>query len=163
MIVPVHNIDDKHKYKLFVQYRGKCSEHYVRALHSIQAPCRVIMTLRKLKTVLPPLKPPIEWSLRSSVIYQITCRRCHARYVGQTDRHLITRFKEHRNRATPVADHFSNCNLKVEMDSVEILASNNKSVSHLKTLEALYIREIKPFINTQLKDDYNSRKLRIVF
>ena len=163
MQVPVHNIQDKDKFKLSVQYRGKCSEHYARALHNIQAPCKVIMTLRKLKTVLPSLKPPVEWSFRSDVIYQITCPRCQVRYVGQTDRHIITRFKEHGNRVSPVANHFAECNVSVETDHIEILASTIKSVTHLKVLKALYIKEIRPFLNTQLKDDYGSRKLRIKF
>ena len=161
--IPVHNIKDKDKFKLFIQYRGKCTEQYARALHNLQAPCRVIKSLRKLKTVLPPLKPPIEWSMRSDVVYQITCPRCHVRYVGQTDRHLITRFKEHRDRsAQPVAIHFAECNLVVKEEDIVILASTNKSVPHLYTLEALFVRELKPFINTQLKDDFQSRKLRIL-
>ena len=163
MQVPVHNIEDKDKFKLFVQYRGKCSEHYARALHNIQAPCKVIMTLRKLKTVLPSLKPPVEWSFRSDVIYQITCPRCQVRYVGQTDRHVITRFGEHKDRDAPVANHFTGCGVSVEKENIEILASTIKSVSHLKILEALYIRELKPFLNTQLKKDYSSRRLRIKF
>ena len=163
MQVPVHNIEDKDKFKLFVQYRGKCSEHYARALHNIQAPCKVIMTLRKLKTVLPSLKPPVEWSFRSDVIYQITCPRCQVRYVGQTDRHVITRFGEHKDRDAPVANHFAECGVSVEKENIEILASTIKSVSHLKILEALYIRELKPFLNTQLKKDYSSRRLRIKF
>ena len=164
MIVPVHNIEDKHKFKLFVQYRGKCSDQYARALHNIQAPCRVIMTLRKLKTVLPSLKPPVEWSLRSDVIYQITCPRCKVRYVGQTDRHLLYRFKEHRDRPQPVKQHFSSCNIRVGEEDIVVIGSSNKSVSHLRALEALYIRELQPFINSQCKnDDYNSRKLRIMF
>lgn len=73
----VHNIKDKDKFKLFIRYRGKCTEQYAKALHNLQAPCRLIMTLWKLKTVLPPLKPPVEWSMRSDVIYQIMCPRCH--------------------------------------------------------------------------------------
>ena len=81
----VHSIEDKDKFRLFIQYRGKCSEHYARALHKIQAPCRVIMTLRKLKTVLPSLKPPIDLDFRSDVVHQIECPRCQAHYVGQTD------------------------------------------------------------------------------
>ena len=85
MMVPslflFYNIEEKDKFRLFVQYRGKCTEQYARALHNIQAPCRVIMTLRKLMTVLPPLKPHVEWSMRSDVIYQITCPRCQVRYV----------------------------------------------------------------------------------
>ena len=35
MIVPIHTIEDKHKFKLFVQYRGKCSYQFARALHNI--------------------------------------------------------------------------------------------------------------------------------
>ena len=85
------------------------------------------------------------------------------RYVGQTDRHILTRFKEHKNRVSPVANHFAECGVSVERENIEILASTIKSVSHLKTLEALYIRELKPFLNTQLKEDYGSRKLRISF
>ena len=56
-VIPVHrsNIEEKDKFRLFVQYRGKCTEQYARALHNIQHPCRVILTLRKLKTVLSPL------------------------------------------------------------------------------------------------------------
>ena len=43
---------------LLIQYRGKCSEDYARALHKCEAPVSVIFTLRKLKTVMPSLKPP---------------------------------------------------------------------------------------------------------
>ena len=59
-----------------------------------EVPCRVIFTMRKLKTVKPSLKPPIERNLRSGFIYKIQCPRCTACYVGATTRHVITRFKE---------------------------------------------------------------------
>ena len=58
--IPDNSEDERKKFRLFVQYRGKCTEEYAQALHRIKAPCRVIMTLRKLKTVLPSLKPPVE-------------------------------------------------------------------------------------------------------
>ena len=45
---------------LLIQYRGKCTEAYARALHRIDAPCTVVMTLRKLKTVMPSIKPPVK-------------------------------------------------------------------------------------------------------
>ena len=38
-------------FKFFVQYRGKNSEHFARALHKLNAPCTVVTMLRKLKTV----------------------------------------------------------------------------------------------------------------
>ena len=56
------------KLPIMVQYRGKCTENYGRALHKINAPCVVVMTLRKLKTVLPSLKPAIENNLKRSCV-----------------------------------------------------------------------------------------------
>ena len=100
--MPVHSIEDKDNFSLFIQYRAKCSEHYARAIHKNQAPCTVIMTLRKLKTVIPSLKPPIDLDFRSDVIYQIECPHCPVRYVNESERHIITIFKEHQNRNAPL-------------------------------------------------------------
>ena len=61
-----------------VQYREKITEDYVRALHKINAPCTIVMTLRKLKTALPSLKPPIEKVLKNRILYEIQCPRCTA-------------------------------------------------------------------------------------
>ena len=144
-----------------MQYRGKSTDHFAKSLHNCQAPCVVIMTLRKLKTVMPSLKPPVEKVLRSGVVYKIECPRCQACYVGQTGRHLITRFKEHQSRKGPVKTHFSECQVHLEIDRVEILASTQKSEKHLLTLEALFIREVRPSLNS--KDEYKSRELRITF
>ena len=62
----------------------------------------------------------------------------------------------------PVAMHFADCGLIMKKEDMVILASTNKSVTHLYILEALFVRELKPFINTQLKDDYKTRKLRVL-
>ena len=51
---------------VMLQYRGKTSKDTARFLHKIKAPCRVVMTLRKLKTVLPSLKPGVDRMLKSS-------------------------------------------------------------------------------------------------
>ena len=144
---------------LFVQYRGKCTEEYARALHRCEAPCTVVMTLRKLKTVLPSLKPSTDKFLRSGVVYRINCPRCSACYVGQTSRHLQTRFKEHLNRTQPVGRHLQQCNTTVNCEEVEILASSSRGEQHLMTLEALWIDEVGPTLNT--KDEYKSRTLTI--
>ena len=79
------------KFPLMIQYRGKCSEEYARALHRCSAPCTIIMTIRKLRTTMPSLKPPVEKMIRSGIVYKITCPRCTACYVGQSSRHLQTR------------------------------------------------------------------------
>ena len=106
----------------------------------IEAPCKVIMTLRKLKTVLPSLKAPVEKSLKSGVVYEICCSRCNSRYVGQSSRHLTTRIKEHSRVSAPVASHFLQCGVKLTLDDVKILAT----LKHLMILEAIFINDTKP-------------------
>ena len=86
--VPAHcdewHIDKYDHFKFFIQYRGKCTEQFAKALHNCKAPCRVIMTLRKLKTVMPSLKPEVEYKFRSGVVYKIVCPRCQVSYVCKT-------------------------------------------------------------------------------
>ena len=91
----------------------------------------------------------IDKSLKSGVVYKISCPRCPSCYVGQTSRHLITRMKEHNGKSKPVRRHFEACECEFTMDDVEIIKSTSKSVYHLMTLEALLIRSIKPIINTR--------------
>ena len=144
---------------LLLQYRGKCSEAYARALHQIEAPCQIIFTLRKLKTIMPSLKPPVEKMLKSGVVYQLTCSRCKSCYVGQTSRHMQARFREHLNNAGPVKHHSTKCHIRMTEEAITILQSTNKGETHLLTLEALWIKELQPDINT--RDEYRSRALTI--
>ena len=126
-------------------------------------PIQPVVTLRKHKTFLPSLKPNVKKELRSSVVYKITCPGYHACYVGQASQHMITHFKEHSNQKNkPVRNHFNLCiGAKLKTSDVRILASSNRGMEHLLTLEALYIKEIKPELNT--KDEYRSRELTIKF
>ena len=156
----VHNIEDKDKFMLFVQYRGKCTEEYARSLHRINAPCRIVMTLRKLKTVLPSLKPPVERMMRSNVVYNITCPRCQSCYVGQTKRQLQRHFTEYLQKG-PVKLHAEECNIGLNHCDIEILGSTTRGEKQLLTLEALFQKDIRPSINT--KEEYKSRTLTIKF
>ena len=116
-----------------------------------------IMTLRKLKTTMPSLKPPVNKMIRSGVVYQISCSRCTACYVGQTSRHLQTRIREHTKNQGPVKTHLHQCKTTITEEHIDILSSTSRGESHLLTLEALYIQELDPKINT--KDEYRSRTL----
>ena len=91
---------------VMLQYRGKTSEDFARSLHKIKALCSIVMTLRKLKTVLPSLKPGVDRMLKSSVVYKITCPGCQSCYVGQTDQHLQTQVKEH-SQTHPLRTHLT--------------------------------------------------------
>ena len=147
------------KHVMMIQYRGKCTEDFARSLHHCKAPCSIIMTLRKLKTVLPSLKPPIEKSLRSGVIYQINCAVCNAAYVGQTGRHLLTRFAEHQKPSAAVRRHMDECNFSCTIDNVDILASATRGEQQRLTIEALFIEERRPKLNTH--EDFRNKTLTI--
>ena len=118
------------------------------------------MALRKLKTVLPSLKAPVEKSLKSGVVYEICCSRCNSRYVGQSSRHLTTRIKEHSRVSALVGSHFLQCGVKLTLDDVKILATS-QTIKHLMILEAIFINDTKPVLNT--KDEYKSHTLVIKF
>ena len=155
----VHGIDKRDLFKFFLQYRGKCTEHFAKSLHSCGAPCMLVMTIRKVKTMMPSLKPIVDDNLKSCLVYKIDCPRCRSCYVGQTARHLQTRISEHMNKTGPVKKHFLECGVNFDHDCVSILASVGKSEKHLMTLEALFIREFRPTLNT--KDEYRRRELKI--
>ena len=153
-------------YLIFLQYRGKCSESYAKDLRRLctesvvtSVPCKVIFTLKKLKTVLPSLKEPVEKPLRSKLVYRITCSRCNVCYVGKTRRHLQVRFKEHLAKKGPVKAHLQQCLGGITEESVDILGATSRGEMHLLTLEALWIRELKPYLNTQ--DTMQSRDLKL--
>ena len=150
--------DTRKSFSLFLNYRGKVSETYPLSLHKIEAPCRIIFTLRKLKTILPSLKPPVQKLFKSGVVYQIECPRCNSYYVGQTSRHLQTRFKEHVSSG-PVQQHFEDCSTDLSEEHITILGNTSKGEITLLTLEALWIRDLKPQLNT--KDEFRSRTLTI--
>ena len=155
------SLDETPKRAIFIQYHSKCAEDYARTLHKWNAPCTIIMTLRKLKTTLPSLKPPVEKHLRSIVVYQIECAHCQTAYVSQTSRHLITRFKEHQKPSSPVSKHMKWCGASCTFDDATILTSTSRGEVHLLILEALYITELKPTINT--KEEFRSWTLTIKF
>ena len=65
-------------------------------------------------------------TLKSNVIYKISCNNCDASYVGQTGRQLKTRITEHRNHIrhktsvrSVITEHRLQCNH--DEDNVKIL------------------------------------------
>ena len=115
------------------------------------------MTLRKLQTVLPSRKPAIDKMMRSGVIYKSTCQRCLSCYVGQTIRQMRHRFSDHLSKSGVTRPHMEQCG----EDNVTILGSSTRGDKHLMILEALFIQEIKPQLNTQ--DEFKSRTLTLKF
>jgi len=107
------------------------------------------------------LKPPVTSIMRSNVVYQITCPRCKACYVGATTRHLRCRFSEHKSRkGCSVKQHINKCNVSLCEKDVTILGYNNRE-DHLFTLEAILQFEIRPKING--KEEFETKIVFIIF
>ena len=119
------------------------------------------MTLNKIKHNLPSLKPLVPKMLRNNVVYQITCPRCGSSYVGQTVRHLQQRFREHVGNKGPMKSHFESCGITPTDDIISIIGRTDGGDGRLLTLEALFIKERAPVLNT--KDEYRSRTLTLKF
>ena len=149
-------------YLLSVQYRGRETDNLVRKLKKLPTPVKVILTLRKMNTVMPSLKAAVPMQMRSRVVYKITCPGCESSYVGQTVRHLRTRIAEHRNSKSVVGSHFKSCiNSELTFDDVSVLCSTTRNDQFLLTLEAICIEEEKPNLNT--REEWMSRILTLRF
>ena len=64
--------------------------------------------------------------LKSGIVYKLTCPRCVACFVGQTSRHMQTRFREHTKTQGPMRYHLQQCNTTLTDDNVDILASTSR-------------------------------------
>jgi hypothetical protein len=146
-----------------LQYRGRETDNLVRQLRKVPSvKITTVLTLRKLNTVTPSLKSPVDKKLRSRLVYRIECPGCQASYVGCTIRHLCARFSEHGNVNAPVGRHFMQCiSCKPHWDDIQVLQTTPRTVDYLLALEALYINEQKPTLNT--RDEYRSRGLTLRF
>ena len=156
---------EENKKMVFVEYRGKITDQYVKNLISTGAPIKPIITLRKIKTALPSLKVGVENVIASNIIYKYTCSHCQkASYTGMTCRHFKTRVAEHLGngeRKTAVMMHKEVCKeSKPSIDDFKILRKVQRhDLFYLSVMEALYIREENPILNT--KDEFKGRMLRI--
>ena len=145
---------DSDEYTTFirVQYRGRVSDKFIKALQQSVPSGRKVRFVRfthKLKSFLPSLKPRLANSHVSSVIYKITCASCMDAYVGMTFRHVLTRFYEHARDGAPVARHFASCGATMDPSTCLSLLCTDKR-QRLPALEVLYIKLLSPQINIQL-------------
>ena len=76
--------EEPEKKLVILQYRGKVTENFERALKRLNVACKIITTVKKIKTILPSLKTPVEKAMKSGLVYKISCSRCQSCYVGQS-------------------------------------------------------------------------------
>lgn len=123
-------------------------------------------SLNKLNKIIKAHKDLISYDNRKNIVYCIKCNDCHAVYVGQTKRQLITRIKEHKDNINRPQDSFSVVSLH-RMDenhdftwnNIEIL---NREPYYYKRLisECLYIQSSTHTINIYTDTDLLSSLYR---
>ena len=153
--VAVKQQENTEKQQFALQYRGHISNDFVKKLNKIH-PKQTIFTTRKLKSCLPSLKSSFDKDLKSHVVYELTCNGCKSIYVGQTCRHITTRVAEHAKAHSLMGVHAIEGNGDKIAFQWKILDQRSNQ-SKLMTLEALYIRTLKPAIN--MRDEYRTREM----
>ena len=141
---------------LVLPYLGQVSNLLRHQLQSLckrfNVKCRVVFKPFKVSNYFT-LKSRCPSALRSMIVYQFSCSRDESiTYIGKTKRHLVSRVKEHTTpSANPSAvfQHIGTCNCTVTLDSFNILQTCVNDYD-LAILEALYIRELKPTLNSSL-------------
>ena len=87
-------------------------------------------------------------SFKSRVMYKLLCQHCQACYVGQTDQHLVKRFKQHFQPSQLFGKHIRLCGASPMFEDkkdVSVLHITTRSIPFLEALEAFWIQEIWNF------------------
>ena len=104
---------------------------------------------KKLESALhvPEKKPPLVNP--QCVVYKFKCDQCDADYVGYTCRHLHQRIDKHENSV--VGKHMRECHREepAKIEHCFSILKKCQSKLHCLLYEMLFIRELKPKLNTQ--------------
>ena len=117
--VPVDPSKTRTKGSITLPYVGHTSDAIARILRK----AGVMVHLKPYNTIRSYLVHPkdkVELTERAGLVYYIQCGGCSASYVGETERNLQKRIKEHHRTTSPVGHHlnynkhpFNNDNVKV--------------------------------------------------
>ena len=80
------------------------------------------------------------------VVYQLTCQDCEASYIGETERALKQRLKEHLKDSSPVGHHMGYNKHKVDSQNIRIVDRDSRWFQR-GVREAIQIRSRSPTIN----------------
>ena len=145
------------KQQFVLQLGDNISNDFLKKLNKIN-PVQTIFTNWKHKSSLHSLKLSFDKDLKSHVVNELTCNGCQSIYVGQTGRHITTRAAEHAKVDSPMRVHAIESNGDKTAFQLKILEQCCNQ-SKLMTVKVLYIRTLKPAINT--RDEYRTRELTL--
>ena len=146
-------------------YIGNSSNHCKKQLLNIvnkyfpQVNLRCIFVNRNTVGSFFPFKDQIPLMMSSNIIYKYSCSQCQSTYIGETQRHIISRICEHKGISPRTSMPFSNppfSNIRehalsfdhpIKVDNFSVLA---RCPSHdLRLLESIFIHKFSPNLNNQ--------------
>ena len=159
--VPQDETEVNDQFTLVLPYQGAKGETIIKSLRNSfkrltnEQQLNVVYTGTKLSTKFQ-VKDKTKVTHQHNIVYKITCPEieCNATYIGETARRLYERFKDHQGRdinsnVVKHTDYYRHKEISIE--DIEILANNNRKTYKRKLLESLYIKKLKPNMNSQQK------------
>ena len=104
------------------------------------------------------IKDKIKWEHESDLIYHFGCQfhtncTCNdvSQYIGETNVRIGTRSHEHLTKTSAIHDHLKKHNHEADYSNFKILARGYNRYRDRKIAEALYIKDMQPNLNRQVK------------
>ena len=105
-----------------------------------------IRPVNTIRSILVAPKDPTKKLDQAGVVYHIGCQDCPAHYIGETERQLGKRIKEHQRPASPVHHHMDYNKHSFDPEEVQILDRDSNWLAR-GIREAIHITRTKPPLN----------------
>ena len=137
--------DTRTKGSVLLPYVGPVTEAIARNIRKagVTTHIRPFNTIRE-RLVHP--KDKLDRLDQAGVVYKIACNDCEATYVGETERKLNTRFKEHHRSSSPVGQHVEQRRHSIDEESVSVLHRESDWYRR-GVAEAIHIQQESPCLN----------------
>ena len=115
---------------------------------------KLIFTTTKIKDSFSCKDKLDSFTQKASVIYKFTCAGCNSSYIGETERHLSVRAKEHfKDQNSHIYKHLIDSPRCKEMCNLECFSVLDYASTkyQLRLKEGLHIKWEKPILNRQVK------------
>ena len=138
-------IDTRYKGSVFLPYVGPVTEALARNIRKTGVTTH-IKPFNTIRGRLVHPKDKLDRLEQAGVVYKIACNDCTATYVGETERKLNTRFKEHHRSSSPVGHHMEYRRHSMDEGSVSVL---HKETDWYRrgVAEAIHIQQESPSLN----------------
>ena len=104
------------------------------------------------------IKDKIKWEHESNLVYHYACNfsdnnNCNnpSEYIGETNVRIETRSRQHLKKSSAIYDHLMEQNHEADNSNFKILARGYNKYRDRKIAEALFIKDMKPSLNRQVK------------